>query len=551
MSFTNISKHELIRQAKLLYYANTKRNDGDFNDVTIQAGAEKISANRMVLACYSGFFELMFRSQLKEKYQNTVEIKEFDGQAVKLVIEYIYTGKIDINANNIMTLLGVADFLQVDDVRKKCFDFLENSLTVDNCLDAVKAFVIYSNRLPQKQTYKFIRENFDEIVQRDNFTDLSKLDLTYLITNIDRNSAQETLLYTAIIDWVKHDQTREAEFSTLFLQLNLQKLSSDFVLNTIAKEQLVKNNNACLNAMLSYFTTTAKQTQKQFKSSEILCLGGYKKSTVVAIHNRLGKLQSNYPNLPSDLMYHRALELNDFIYCVGGSSDGYHENAINNFYRLSLKTAKSHWEEGASMKEQRLDFGAAVWNGNLVVTGGYNNSSSFNTTELFELRLNKWRTIASMNESRTGHELVVADDKLFAIGGSNAPFHTLSSVERLDNVDDSWTFIKPMNMKRCYFAAVTCNNFIYAIGGWSNEKTHKTVEKFDLNKNEWSFVQNMNVERRVHAACIFNEKIFVVGGLNEKHKGIKQIECYESTSNNWSIVGETEQEFRGHAVVAV
>ena len=69
-----MKQHDVIRQAKLLEYANTKRNTENFNDVTIQAGAESISANRMVLACYSKFFESMFLSQLKEKYQNTVEI---------------------------------------------------------------------------------------------------------------------------------------------------------------------------------------------------------------------------------------------------------------------------------------------------------------------------------------------------------------------------------------------------------------------------------------------------------------------------------------------
>ena len=80
MSINNTYQHDLIRQAKLLQYATTKRNDGDFNDTTIQAGAESIPANKMVLACYSGFFESIFSLPFKEKYQNRVEIEEFDGQ---------------------------------------------------------------------------------------------------------------------------------------------------------------------------------------------------------------------------------------------------------------------------------------------------------------------------------------------------------------------------------------------------------------------------------------------------------------------------------------
>ena len=549
MAFVEINQQDVIRQAKLLQYANTKRNDGDFNDVTIRAGAESISANRMVLACYSKFFESMFRSQLRERYQNAVEINEFDGKAVKSVIEYIYTGKIDINQDNVITLLGVADFLQVDDVKQTCFGYLESILSIDNCLDIMKASVAYNNPSTLQQTYQYISESFDEIVQGDSFTDISKLDLTALLTNVNRNAVQETSLYTAIVDWVKHDETRKAEFSSLFLELDLQKLSLDFVLHTIANEELVRNNIDCLNAAFSYFTSSTKQAQEHDKLTKILCITGDKKNTLLEIYNSSQKSKSVYPNLPYDVSGHRALKLCDYVYCVYGYIEC-NKNETNKVYRLNLKTANSQWEEIASLNEQRYEFGAATWNGNLVVAGGVDGLSCLNSTELYEPRLNKWRTIASMNEGRRGHELAVANDKLFAIGGFEyyGPF---SSVEQLDNVDGSWTFIKPMNVERRWFTALSVDNFIYAIGGLSTGKTQKPVEKYDVQKNEWSFVRNMNMDRQRHAACVLNGKIFVTGGINAKNEAVKQIECYDHTSDEWSIAGETEQIFYDHAVVVV
>ena len=277
MSIINTNQHDLIRQSKLLQYANSKRNDEDFVDVIIQASGKSILANRMVLACYSKFFESMFHLQLKEKYQSTVEIKEFNGHVIKSVIDYIYTGKIDINANNVMTLLNAAGFLQVDDVKQMCFNYLKSALTVHDCLDIMKSSIVCNNPSLLQQTYQIISKNFDKMVEENNFSDISKLDLISFITNIDRNTVQETTLYKAIISWVKHDETREAEFSSLFLKLDLQKFSPDFVLNTIANEQLVKSNNDCLNAAFSYFTFRSKQHQILSKFSKILCLGGYKK----------------------------------------------------------------------------------------------------------------------------------------------------------------------------------------------------------------------------------------------------------------------------------
>ena len=576
MSFLNVNQLDLIRQAKLLQYANTKRNDGNFNDVTIQAGAESISANRMVLACYSKFFESMFLSQLKQRYQHSVEINEFDGKAVNSIIEYIYTCKIDINEDNVMALLRAADFLQVDDVKQMCFDYLESVLTIDNCLDVIKAFLLCNNSSPLQQTYQFISENFDEIAQRDSFTDISKLDLASLLTNVDRNAVQETSLYTAIINWVKHDETRKTEFSSLFLKLDFQRLSLDFVLNTIANEELVKNNIDCLNAAFSYFTSTTKQANQQNKLSKILCLGGSHNNDVIEVYHCSRTSQSFYSSLPLVVSRHRALKLDNCLYCIGGieirKNRGRFLNAIlklnespylrkfstKEVYRLNLKRAYLPWEKIASMNENRCDFGAATWNGNLVVTGGLVDTGGGDlflfplySTELHEPCSNKWKTIASMNEGRRGHELVVANDKLFAIGGSVHVFKDLSSVEQLDNVDGRWTFTKSMNVERCWLAAVTCNDFIYAIGGCSLGKPCKTVEKFDPKKNEWSFVRNMNIERSKHAGCVLNGKIFVIGGRNAKDEDVKQIESYDPISDEWSIVGETEQEFYDRAFVAV
>ena len=271
------------------------------------------------------------------------------------------------------------------------------------------------------------------------------------------------------------------------------------------------------------------------------------------MYNALGRSKNDYANLPCKLARHCALKLDDFVYCIGGFVEGSIISIpTSNVYRLNAKTANSQWEEIASMNERRCEFGAATWNSNLVVAGGYNASSQTSSTELYQPHLSRiWRTIASMNEGRIDHQLVVANNKLLAIGGSDDQFQTLSSVEQLDNVDGRWTFIKPMNVERRGFAAVTCNNFIYVMGGTSRRKIHKTVEKYDFNKNEWSFVKNMKLERKRHAACVLSGRIFVIGGVSKNDEAVKQIKCYEPISDEWSIVDEIEQEFVGHAVVAV
>ena len=58
-----------------------------------------------------------------------------------------------------------------------CFDYFETVLTVDNCIDIVKASVLYNNSSPNSKTYQFISEKFDKTLKTDTFKDLSKQEL--------------------------------------------------------------------------------------------------------------------------------------------------------------------------------------------------------------------------------------------------------------------------------------------------------------------------------------------------------------------------------------
>jgi len=245
--------------------------------------------------------------------------------------------------------------------------------------------------------------------------------------------------------------------------------------------------------------------------------------------------------------------LDDSIYCIGGAIENNFKNSTNKIYRLNLQNTTLKWEKTVSMTEQRSYFGAAVCKECLVAVGGYTGKSISETIEVYDPRLNEVREIKSLNEKRFEHELVVADGKLFAIGGANSEDDCLSSVKQknMDILGGRWKIIKPMNEKRKQFAAVLCNYCIYAIGGLFESGVLASVEKYDTNTNKWSFVSRMNVARWKHAACVLRGKIFVVGGIDQNDEVIKTIECYDPTINEWTIVGETKQELCGNALVAI
>ena len=51
---------------------------------------------------------------MKEKHENQVEIRGVAATAMKLIVEFIYTGNIEINKENVCDLLSASNMMQID-----------------------------------------------------------------------------------------------------------------------------------------------------------------------------------------------------------------------------------------------------------------------------------------------------------------------------------------------------------------------------------------------------------------------------------------------------
>ena len=205
------------------------------------------------------------------------------------------------------------------------------------------------------------------------------------------------------------------------------------MINTVINEPLIKSNVDCFNVVVSHM---AVRMEKKSKASKILCVGGNRFASVSEVYNVLGKLLKTYSDLPHVLSYHCVLEIDDFIYCIGGVFNGEFRLKSDKVYRLNLKNTPLHWEQIASMSEQRFDFVACVNNGSLIAAGGYIGAGRrSNSVETYEPRLNKRRNIASLNVPRDEFALVAANNKLSAIGGSGTWYSYTPLFHRLNN----WT----------------------------------------------------------------------------------------------------------------
>ena len=540
----------------LLNYASKKRLEGRFNDVSIVAGNENIPANKLVLSCFSVVFEQMFNTEMRERYEHSVDMNNFERDSVKDTIKFMYTGILDIDNENVLDILEFAHYLQIDEIVKFCCKFLEPAIDIHNCFEIFGIASLYESASLLESVKVFIENNLDGIISAEGFGMLSKENLVDCIVTPGQKGVQAEKMCNAVIAWIKHDRdNRKQELSDLFQKINFDIFSVNFLMATASTEELISENP--VTSRLFFQAITRGKSLEEKDATKLISFGGhFTLKDVFEVFSCVKRPATIYDKLPVPLYGHCCVKLFDEVYCIGGcaqkNNQGY--KPCSDVWKLNISTNNPVWEKTLPMQVERVVMSAAVFNNSIVVAGGTcGEEESVSTAEVFISAINEWKFIAPMKQSRSGHALVTCQKKLYSLGGCATGVKSLKSVECLSGLNERWKSVKPMQKPRRWFSAVDCNNCIYAIGGRSgvnDDSRLKSVEKFDPATGKWSFVSDMNTARSAHSAAVMDGKIYVVGGVDTNSIAVRDIDCYDPTTDKWCCVGTTDKALDGHAVIA-
>ena len=528
-----------------LKFANEDRELGVFVDKTIVVGTTKINVHSLILASSSEFFRTMFTSEMKKRYEQNIIIRaDLDPDAVKILVDFVYTETIIINNENILQLLHAADYLQMTEPKQFCVEFLESIISIDNCLSILGVALLYKIENLQNLAHQTMNPHFKTVAESNEFKALGKDDVTKCIVRLDRSCLQEVWIYEAIISWVKYDQrARKLEFVDLFELIKLDRLPMQFLKDTVATEELVEADYSCLKLIKN---ALRKSIYK--KSRKILSIGGsLTANQVIEVFREDGKLTQIYPSLAFDMARGIALKLDDYIYCIGAWNS---DTGLRRIKLIDDEQQIFNFETAASMNKERSFFSATIFDGKIVVTGGkrHRAGNEMSSSECYYPEVNEWRELPRTNEKKRNNALVVCNGCLYDIGGGTG----LSSVERLRSLESQWEYVASINTERHRHAAVSCKGLIYVMGGSSKTiKSMKSMSRYDPTTDEWSDCKDMSFGRRGHAACVMKNQIYVVGGINAEKEYIKEIERYDPDADMWTSITRINEELENHTLIVI
>ena len=223
------------------------RDEGQFINVRLKVREDIFPAHRIVLAANSDYFHAMFTDGMKESNQEVIELKDesISPDALKIVMDSIYTGDLRVNKENVFEVLTAADHLQVTTVVQQCCDFLkrefvQHRLDLENYSFLSTVADRHGLRDLQEAAERKMASMFKDVRESEEFlTHIAAEQLRNLLCRDDLAAPSETFVLKSVIQWIKHNkEERMAEAAKVIGAVRLGLVDIRNVIEELNTEEM-------------------------------------------------------------------------------------------------------------------------------------------------------------------------------------------------------------------------------------------------------------------------------------------------------------------------
>jgi len=219
----------------------TMYKDGRYSDVTLKIGEKrKVQAHRVVLASFSPYFEALLGTNWEDGKKDEIEILSLDESAVGDLIEFAYSGNIDISKDNVQTLLEAANYLGVEFVKNSCGDFLKGAIDDKTCTGIWQLADVFALEDLRKEAKKYAMRHFADVCKKEEFLSLPFRLLTDLLADeeicvvieglVPCTEEREKIVLQAVFQYIEHDvENRKDCLPRLLPLVRLPTLSESYL----------------------------------------------------------------------------------------------------------------------------------------------------------------------------------------------------------------------------------------------------------------------------------------------------------------------------------
>ena len=516
-----------------------QRKKGQFCDVVLEVcngeDQARFNAHRVVLCAGSPFFYSALNNDMKESKERLVRLEDMSKVAIQELLDYLYTGQVDVTQHNAFDLLKIADFLVIPSLKEVSSKFIIQSLSSSNCFMAYYLAVNYRCFELKEKARDFIYANFTRVVEHEDFLNLTINEVEEWISSDEIRVRGEEDVFEAIVKWVEQKGSGEREkFFELFRHVRLIYLSRNYVLNDILPHPLVTNDKACTAFVLDAVKDVSSGSEECFfaqaprnclKTTEdcLVVSGDTKTLCYVPYENKWYQMADKAKS-----SFHSTSAYDGKVYINHGTGVDY---AIERF-----DPAVNSWAPLMSYSGEMSHFSAAVvyFQGSLYVIGGQKRGEVANCVHKYNADTNLWQEVAPMNVSRSSLRAVADKDTIYAIGGK-AENQMLDIVEKFDSKMNSWCRVASMLEKKLLPCVAILNARVFLFGGYTSTRppqVSSSIEMYDPTSNMWTAIQGISAPTRFFSVTSFKGSVYVIGNWTQESPG-SFLRIYDVEKNEW------------------
>ena len=523
---------------EMMQRLNIQRRNEYSCDLILEVGSDddqaRLKAHRNVLCAASPFFYNALNTEMRENKEGVIRLEEASKGLMEDILEYLYTGHVEISERNAVDFLAMADYLIIPSLKAKSCEVITQSMSHTNCLLFYYAAMSYQCTELQERTRNFIFANFMSVTASEEFLELSSDQVEEWISRDEIKVKSEEEVFQVIVNWIeKRESGEHEEFFQLLHHVRLMYLPRSYIFNVILPHPLVKNSGTCTAFVLDvtkeisngseecFFDQPPRNCLKQWEDGLVTC--GQDKAffylpsenkwyemcnllsprgfghSMSSLHGKLyltgegSEIERYDPSLNTwaslkcgqGSKKSTLVSFQGSLFVIGGVTQA--GQVINNVYKYSPDT--DLWQEVAPMTVARGGVCAVADRSSLYVAGGCTDNGFLDVVEKYDPEKNSWSRVASTNEKKVFSSGVIVNSKVFLFEGvtSITPFLTSTLIEMFDPVSNMWTSIQNRDSPILFTGAVRFKGDVFAMAqGVFSDGRDSLLHVYDVDKNKWN-----------------------------------------------------------------
>ncbi|XP_072180328.1 kelch-like protein 38 [Diadema setosum] len=554
---------------EVLHVLNEHRRSRRFTDLILTVESISFHCHRAVMIAVSPYFRAMFTSGMKEFREEEVELKGIHSDIFSILLDFIYTCRLNINEDNAQELLETASFLQLVPAVNACSQFFKDQLDIHNCLGIINFAKLYSCDQLFDRTFMFILTYFKDIMLTEDYPHLSADDLASFIADDRLNVKNEEVAFEAAMQWLKHDvDERLPSMPKVLRHVRLPLIEPDYVEQYIKGDPVLQGDAAC-QALIgesqllrergasSHHVDDPRLKLRYSMTTEVLV-------TVGGFDDRQRWVRDVWCFNPKDNSWHSlapfpgknrrfaAVAMDNDIYIIGGQADhgDRMSETLPDVWRYDSIT--NRWSQVASLNMPRFSHGAGVVDGFIYVVGGKMGwARRFNDVERYDPAKNTWTLITRIKGSYLEKPVVSSHEGKLYVNGYF--FRDPDIMHCYDPEENKW--IQMFSFQRMQGDgienAVVVDDYVYYLvfRGYDNYVVvvnPVTGEKIRENKMiDGKYLYS-------YGATVVGDKIYIAGGSKlDASVNVPHLFCYDPALDLWSVVGMLPSPLCEHGCVTI